>query len=523
MKFIQKPILISLCAIGVMTSAFAVTEDQTVDSHHTVGMSVQMPAHSSKKHTKTVSRRTSASNTNVTTSAATQTEVGRTTIDNLPDMTYLPIDLDAPGQSFVTSGPYIGLPIQYAGGDLIINTPSINNDVTLLKVRKKIIQRLQELGQDGEHYHSHILLSGNIEAQAYYRDMQTTGSTQSDIDLTNAELDAFILGPSSWTSGYVAFTYDNDPSEFANERVENSRLFVNKAFLMFGDFTKSPFYGSIGQMYVPFGAYHTNMISSPFTKIMARTLARALNIGYQGQEKSALFTSAYIFKGASYSTPTNASRVNNGGIQLGYRYRDDRYDARIGTGVIGNIADSLGMQDTGNSPLFDGFGGGTAYTTNPITGAVTGASTGNELLVHRVPAYDLRGLLGIGDHWDFLAEYITASTHFNPNDMTFDGSGAKPQALNAEAAYTFTILDNKPSTVAVGYGMTHEALALGLPRQRYIAVFNTSLWRDTLEGIEFRHDMDYSASSTSSGSDVTGPTGTGRSNNIVTAQVDLYF
>jgi hypothetical protein len=405
------------------------------------------------------------------------------------------------------------LPIEYSGSNLVINTPNINEDVTLLKIRKNIDHRLEEMGSIGEHNHSHVLMSGVVETQAIYRDIGT-GATQSDIDLSTVELDTFILGPSSWTSGYMALAYDNDPSASFNQRVSNSRVYVNKAYLIFGNFAQSPVYGSMGQMYVPFGAYHTNMVSSPLPKLLARTKARAVNIGYQGQDKSAPFGSVFIFRGDSYPSPTASQRINNGGISLGYRFKGDTVSGSVATGVIANIADSSGMQDTGNSPLFDGFGG---KPTN------SGAITGNELLVHRVPAYDLRGLLAIGDHWDFLAEYITASTSFNPNDLSFDSVGAKPSALNAEAAFTYTLSDGKPGTIAVGYGFTKQALALGLPAQRYALTFNTSYWRNTLESIEFRHDVDYAASATSSGSTVTGPTGTGTSNNIVTAQFDLYF
>lgn len=438
---------------------------------------------------------------------------------------YLPIDLDVPGQAFVSTGPYLGVPWEYSGSDLLINSPSINEDVSLLKLRKNVNTRLSEIGFVHPETHGHLLLSGLVEGQAYVKSSGNGGST-SDVNVTSVKLDAYILGPSSWTSGLISFAYDNDISENAGvitsqHRVSNSRVFVDKAFIVLGDFTKSSFYGTIGQMYVPFGTYSSNMITSPLTKPMARTKARALLVGYQQQGPNAFYASAYVLRGDSYP-PTRNNKVNNGGLNVGYRFQQqDKFHSDIGAGVIGNIADSVGMQNTGNdvgsTPLFGGFGS-TANTCGP-----TGTSNcGNEKLVHRVPAYDIRALLSIARHWDLIAEYIIGSTHFNPNDLSMNNHGARPRALNTELAYTFKICD-RPVSLSGSYGMTQDALAIGLPAKRYSMVLNTSIWRDTLQSLEFRHDIDYSASNVSSGSGVPGPTGTGQSDNVLTAQFDIYF
>jgi hypothetical protein len=449
---------------------------------------------------------------------------------DLPDIgaQYLPVDLDVPGQSFVSSGPYIGIPLEYSGSNLIINSPNVNEDIALLNIRKNIAQRLSALGRTGDASGSHILLSGIIEGQAL--DRAGGGTNYSDIDLTTANLDAYILGPTSWTSGLLELAYDNNigtetGSFSSNDRTLNSRVYVNKAFVVLGNFQQSPFYASFGQMFVPFGVYSTTMISSPLTKIMARTQERAITVGYKQQAENSLNVSGYIFHGASQIGDSNS--INNGGVNVAYAFKMMQVNASVGGGVIGNIADSQGMQFTGNNnntpPLFGGFGGPVETFTDPTTGLVTQESTGSESLAHRVPAYDLHANIGIGENIQLLGEYIISSTSFSPSDMTFDGDGARPQALQLEGVYNLPWFV-KPTSISVAYGMSKEALAIGLPAQRYSLAINRSFWKNTLQSLEFRHDINYAEFNTATGSDVPNLiTGTSNSSNMVTLQFDYYF
>ncbi len=447
---------------------------------------------------------------------------------------YLPMDLDVPGQSFVSSGPYIGVPLEFAGGDLIVNSPSINEDIMLLNIDKSIDLRLAALGRPrGKAIGSHILLSGLVEAQALGKKGPNIEGS-SDIDLTSVNLDAYIMGPSPWTSAYFEFAYDNnigtDTGAFSsNDRALNSRVFVKKGFIILGDFTQSPFYGSVGQMFVPFGVYSSTMVSSPLTQILARTLVRALVIGYKSQQENSLLINGYIFGGPAH--PGGSHNINNGGLNVSYSFKQEKYRAIIGAGVIGNIADSLGMQFTGNNtsnpPQFGGFGGpietfvygGATNIPNPFVFQV---ATGNESLVHRVPAYDFNIKFSLGDNWQMIAEYILASTSFNVQDMTFNDDGAKPQAANLEVIYNIPWI-TYPTSISGSYQLSDDALAIGLPAKRYSFAVNTSFWRNTLQSLELRRDVNYGKSDTSSGSLVPGPTGSGNSANVITLQFQYYF
>jgi hypothetical protein len=451
-----------------------------------------------------------------------QGEIRGTDMDRLIQayMANLPVDWDNPGQSFVSIGPYVNVPIQFSGNNLIINDPKINTDVALLKLRKAAHQGMINKGVHTEEdtHHSHLLLSGNLAGQAQYVQYGQQGGNGSagnngsstNVDLANAELDFFLLSPSPWVSGFMSLTYDTTRNQNdTNSRVLNSRIFLNNAFIILGDFIHSPVYATLGQMFVPFGTYSSVFITSPLTKRFARTKARAILFGYQQQTENAFYTSVYAFKGDSHASAT--SRINNGGINLGYRFDISRPDisGEIGGGWLANIADAIGMQYTGNQPQFNGFGGPVPY--------------GNEKLVHRVPALNIRGRLSLSDKIDFIGEYIGVTTSFNPNDMTFRARGASPWGFNSEVAYTFRIFD-KPTSMGVGYSQAKEALALGLPERRYGAVLNTSIWHNTIQSIEVRHDINYASSKMATGSNVVPLVpGLGTADNVITAEFDVYF
>lgn len=534
MKQQLKPIIASLGLLGLVSVAAADTADsqqveklqqqvaQLQQDINTLKAQPKPVRHHAKKATASPAKPRPVQNSMLAAEVRADNSVRISGPSDFPQVgtSYFPIDIDVPGQSFVSTGPYLGVPLQYSGSNLIINNPTIYEDVSLLQLRQNVTKRLAELGVAHPGEHAHLLLSGMVQAQAYYKESGIAPSS-SDINVTNVNLDGYVLGPSSWTSGLMSFAFENNVGAnsgvvTSNHRVSNSRLFVNEAFVIIGDFNKSPVYGTAGQMYVPFGRYSSNFITAPVTKPMARTKARAILVGYRQQAVDSFYTAAYVFRGDSY-VPSTYSKINNGGIDMGYRFSKGSVSGDIGAGVIANMADSLGMQKTDNHPLFDGFG-----STLTSCGPGGASACGSESLVHRVPAYDVRGLVSIGSHVDLLAEYITASTDFNPTNLSYNSHGARPQALDAEAAYSFMAF-NHPNSVAIGYGMTQEALAIGMPAKRYAVVMNSSIWRETLASLELRHDIAYSASATSSGAGVAGPSGAGRSDNVITAQFSIYF
>ncbi len=411
----------------------------------------------------------------------------------------------------VTTSPFLGLRSAFDASDLIVNLPTMNEDLRFLKENVKLRRKLacQGLRLPDRPI---IELGGKIEGIIFAQDDWNNGPRRSDINLSSARLDVLVQ-VSHAVLGFLALNMDNSTFDLLNNssldiqlagssnRVFNSRVFVSRAFVTIGDLDCFPVYFTIGQMFVPFGRYASNMVTSTSTVELARTNERAVLLGYY---KDGVYASVYAFKGDS---DVNDSGVNAGGVNFGFEKTWSDGSINFGAGYIGNIADATGMQVTGNGAGFFGFG------LNDFT----------EDLIHNVPAYDIHGEFAFGK-LSLFAEYIQTTRSFDPRDLNFNGRGAKPSASNVELAYNFKIVD-KPASLAVGHGTTSEALALNLPKESFLACFNISLWKNTIESLEFRHDENYDSSDFAGGRGAipTFVNSAGGHRNTYTMQVGVYF
>jgi len=411
----------------------------------------------------------------------------------------------------VTTSPLLGIRSDFNADDLVVNLPTMNEDLRLLQQRKAIVKKTD--GVQPAAKRPLIELSGDIEAQAIAAE-PFVGRGKSSINLSTVELD-ILANISSWATGLISLDYDDTPPSIAvsGSTVTNSRIFLERGFLTIGNLNKSPFYASFGQMYVPFGNYSTYILSTPLTQDLGRTLTRAAELGffYKG-----FYDQVYAFNG---DTLVGSSGINEWGANTGYQYQNlsTGFTADIGAGYISNVADSQGVQDTGGpaSALFTGFG-------EPVlpTPPATGSGTVMEKLEHRVPAIDIHTELSY-QRYSFLGEYITAVRSFARSNLSFNHHGATPSALNLEAGYKFHLF-NKPFLFALGYEKSWQSLGLSLPQTSYLAILTASLWKNTIEGVEFRHDVNYSSSDTASGQLAAVPR-LGATGNTVTFQVGVYF
>jgi hypothetical protein len=403
----------------------------------------------------------------------------------------------------VVTAPYLGDRPAFDGSDYIVNISSINRDIRLMEQRRRLYRAYESIGYPKPNMPI-IAISGKAEPVAMIN-RPYVGESQSDLNLGSSELDV-AAALNDKVEAFISVAYDDTPPPIG-PRVDNSAFALNMGFVNIGNLDKSPLYFTAGQMFVPFGRYSSSMISSPLPLRLARTKSRPFILGYKSQGDHGPYGAIYGFK-----SDTDLGHTGIGGVNLGYTINAGDLSGDVGVGYISSLTDSTGMQNTGSAP-FTTFGG-FASPTN-----------GSEL-VHRVPGVDVHGNISF-DRYSLTAEWVGSSGAFRTRDLSFNGRGAKPQAAQLEAGVTFMAF-RKPASLGASYQWSKDTLALNLPKHRFSGVFNISIWKDTVESLEYRHDVDYKRSQYANGVSAPGfinePTfGTGRAADALIAQIGVFF
>lgn len=404
----------------------------------------------------------------------------------------------------VTTSPYLGIRSAFDGRDLMVNLPSMNEDLRILLQRQELKHKLGALPCADRPI---VELSGDLTGRAFYAERFNDAGSIHSIELNGVRLDT-LAEVSDWAFGLISLNYDSSslPSVLpgSGSRIKNSNVGLARGFLTVGDLDEYPVYFSLGQMFVPFGRYSSTLLSSPLTAAIGKTNARALNLGFY---LDGLFGAVYGFRGDSKVGDTG---INQWGVNLGYEHSGDGLHYEVGAGYIANIADSTGLQCANLSGT--GFRG---FAFSPVT----------EMLQQRVPAYDVHGSATYCDV-TVRGEFVGTTRAFDANDLSYNGKGAKLNALHLEVVRRQALMEYN-FNLALVYDHAWDAVALGLPKQSFSAVLNTSIWKNTIQSIEYRHDRNYSSGDTGAG--IVGKnttamiTSTGGSRNSVIGQIGIYF
>ena len=404
----------------------------------------------------------------------------------------------------VVSSPYLGERPAFDGSDYIVNISSINRDIRLMEQRRRLYRAFDKLDYPWPNLPI-VALSGKLEplvtvGQQYF------GPAQGDVTLGANELD-IAAALNDKVEGYMGIAYDASPPSWSGQRIANSSFNLNMGFVNIGNLDESPFYFTAGQIYIPFGRFSTAMVSPSLPLLLSRTKARPFILGYKSQHNNGPFATGYVFSG---DTTLVSSTV--GGVNLGYTFNGHYLGGEVGVSYISSLNNAGGMQRTGSYPgtTFGGFG----------------SLTNGSEMVEKIP--------GIGGHasismasFNITAEWVSATKAFRVEDLSYNAAGAQPSAMQVEAGVTFPSF-GKPASVAFSYQSTQQSLALNLAKQRLNAVYNISYWKDTVESLEYRHDIDYNQSQFANGAAPVGSAnqntvGSGKSSDTVLIQLGVYF
>lgn len=371
----------------------------------------------------------------------------------------------------VIASPYIGLRSAADGSDLLINSSTINQDLYLLKQKSRLIASM------GPHFLSApvIDLSGKIEGLLTQQGQRHQRSS-SDLSLSSAELNINAMA-SPWATGFMSIDYD--PPATANGNINTSHIYIRRAFVTIGNLDRSPIYGSVGQMYIPFGSYSSAMVTSSVTSDLAETDALTATLGYH---KKGMTLVAYGFNGRPSFDSTH-HELDAWGLNANYSMKLMNQTQKVGMGYVSNLAESITQR-----------GNGSYNQSSTLT---------------NVQGLNLNANLMLNSHVNIIAEYIRALNRFKQSDFSVNSlidNAPMPTALDVELGYIFTSLAH-PTNMYVAYNHTTDGANFGLARNSYVAVANTSLFKNTIQSLEYRHNHHYSAGD----------------ENILSAQLGVYF
>lgn len=424
-------------------------------------------------------------------------------------------DSEKPWNHFVTvtTTPFLNKKTAFDGSDLLYNLSSMNEDLRLLEQKKDLVN---DMAAQGYSLDRPILqLSGSVQGQLTSIGGFGTKATDG-MNLSTAELDMNAIA-SDWATAFMSMDFNGSPTSTGN-RAPNSTIYLGRGFVTLGNLNKYPVYFSGGLMYAPFGRYSNGMVSTPLTLSMGKIRTPMALLGFSLD--NGLFGSVYGYSGSQTSGSSDVFK--QAGVNAGFKNTfGSKGHYSVGAGWVSNIADSEGQQNTGLGVSAGKFSGFAVQQT--------GQSSSNNDLVHRVGAIDGHGQVVYG-RVSLIGEYLGAVRRYSTNDLTYNAvggvaKGAEPQAMHAEIDYMLPFVAKKYGTsVGFAYGHTWQALALNLPENSYTTFLNTSIWRETTESLEYRHDTDYTTSVTGTGRGATSAiTGTGKGRNSVIAEFGVYF
>ncbi|MFZ5761022.1 MAG: LbtU family siderophore porin [Thermodesulfobacteriota bacterium] len=276
----------------------------------------------------------------------------------------------------------------------------------------------------------------------------------SDVSLATVEA-GLAARITPWADAHFVFLYEDGE--------EDDHVLLDEGALALSGPALLPASLTMGKMYLPFGSFETNLVSDPLTLDIAEINESGLLAALQG---GGFYGALFAFNGDIETTDTN-DEIRGYGINAGYLYECDRLAVHAGLGWLNNLADSDGLGDY----LTDADGAGLDFIADEVPGLAA------NLKVVVSPFF-------------LLAEYVTALDDFRPGEIDFAGHSARPAAWSGEVGASWRLWQRE-TVFALGVQGTKEAVALGLPEERYLAAIRLYFCDNTSLALEYIHAEDY--------------------------------
>lgn len=369
----------------------------------------------------------------------------------------------------------------------------LNRDLSLLHERQWIHSKYKSFEQE-----PHLLISGNISGTAGVNShiFGIEEGTHEQFMQAEAEIDFTAFINEDWL-GYLEF----NGTAYGPDRP----LTVKQAYTTWGNFDKTPMYVTLGYQYVPFGSFTTNFIENTPVQDMGRIQVPAANGAFNIVTKGDFEVNGAVFWFDGETRASEEFRLDEIGANLQMRQRklgpQKDMSIMVGVSAVNNIASSNGMYGEVDKWL-DGR------------------------LEHYVPAVDGR-VKFIKGPFSLTGEYLSATTHFADNDFASgqvgeELDGVLPSSAYVEAAYKFDVW-KMPTALSARWGETNDALAFGLPSEQYGLSYQLKPYFNTRVTFEYMHSIDYNENAVVYSNGVLENQGTGHTNDLFEAQINVFF
>lgn len=337
-----------------------------------------------------------------------------------------------------------------------------------LKKLEESIEATQAEGGERNWYRV-LNVAGLVEVEASHS-APYEGEDESGVSLATFEL-GVVAPMADWVEAGVTLLYEEDETP----------LEVDVAYVTLGNAEEHPLFMTTGQLYVPFGAYETRMVSEPLTLEIGETRELAWQLGFRAND---LDGSLYAFDGDN--DKDGEDRIASWGANLRFAQKSGDASWAAGIGYISDLGDSDTLQDV-------------------IAGNL-GSNNTDFVAAWTVNAKAKFGRISL------IGETVAATEAFDAAAVPWQAGGAALSAWSLELGYDLELF-RKATTFAFGLQGTRESLALELPRERFLVALSMEIYDRTSLSLEWACDEDYEVSDG----------GAGESANSVIARIAFEF